>query len=666
MMRSISSLFARRDAGSGAVESVQQGRSRPAPPDAAAPGCLPGYLRLRRARTPVSAAPRNTTASSAAPGQPSSLQLQQWRAWSKVQRRAGTGADCDEVIRRMKAYLDRGHSLPDTLDLSGLRLTNLPPNMPATVFRLNLSSNAFTELPANLPPRVQVMNLDFNRITHLSGSLPPELAQLSANNNLLQQIPESLPRSISLLKLNHNEIEYLPASLPTRLAVLQVRNNRLRELPQNLPRRLKSLTADDNHIECLPETLPDSLQTLRVKRNAIRALPQRWPAELRFLRATDNRIEALPVSLFQSLPQHCSAHLRANRLPASEQARVHAQVAALLVSGVRVPSVELAEPVVLGNYEARPLIIAAAGWHTVEHAQALPAWAGFQDEPGAQAFAAFLDGLGKTNNVFNPGFRSTIATWLGRLAAEPELRATSFNEAIGATESCVDRIGLTLNAMKKLEIEHDVKHGRYDRDLPQLVGLARATFRLDALAAIATQLAQADPDADEISIFLGLQVELRRTLVLPIDAQRITFLGLANLESKHMKQAEIQVQQAENEGFPAFLAGWAPWRSAIERLDPASGEAASEAMSAALEGPFEAALTARLAPAGLEHDDDARRNAGRGVMDQIVGDIHHAQTVAFLDERNLSSLLHSPWQTGTTAVRPADLAATLRDNRSAP
>ena len=646
MIRSISNLFARRDADAAerrAAGPVERGGNRSAPPDAAAAGCLPDCLRLRRARPAGSPANLPSTSASAAPERPSSVQLRQWRAWANVQRHAGTGADCAGAIRRMEAYLAGPSASRRTLDLSGLRLTNLPPNMPATVSRLKLSRNAFTALPANLPPGVQDLVLDWNLIRNLSGPLPSGLTRLSANSNRLRRIPDTLPQSITRLLLNHNEIERLPESLPERLEMLQVRSNRLRELLEDFPQGMTFLDADDNLIERIPETLPDSLQTLRLNHNALQALPQRWPAGLRFLRADDNHIEALPETLFQSLPRRCNVHLRANRLPAGEQARIHAQIATLMVAGVRVPAVELAPPVVLGNFEARPLIVAAAAWHTVEHAPALPAWAGFQDEYGAQAFAGFLGGLATPRNLATPGFREKISAWLVRLAAEPELRAASFSEAIGATETCVDRIGLTLNAMKKLEIEHDVRHGRYDRDLPQLVELARGTFCLDVLQEIATRLARDDPRADEISIFLCLQTELRRTLALPIDVERIRFLELANLEPKHMKHAALEVQRRENADFPAFLAGWTPWLSVIERLDPAFSESATEALIEALGAPFEAALAAQLAPDGLEHDDDARRIAGPGVMAQITADIRRAQTVAFLEQRKQSALLASRW-----------------------
>ena len=214
----------------------------------------------------------------------------------------------------------------------------------------------------------------------------------------------------------------------------------------------------------------------------------------------------------------------------------------------------------------------------------------------------------------------------------------------------MDRVGLTLNAMKKLEIKHDVEQGQYDADLPQLVELSRATFRLKALETIAATLANDNPAADEISIFLGLQVELRVALKLPTDAAAMTFLRLGQLQPKHLAEAKREVQKMENEAFPAFLAAWAPWQSVIERLDPASHAAAADALVETLGTPFDTALSKALAPDNLQHDEDAKRIAGPAVMTRLAQEIYLAQTVAFLADRKQSTLLDPPWSGATDAV----------------
>lgn len=653
MFSSISNLLTRRETGpldtgrrDAATVPVDTAPARASlPQDAAAPGCLPGYMRLRRARRPVSAADGEGAAPS--PGwQPA----RHWRTWAQAER--ASGARCAVAIQRIQAFLDRVAIGADTLDLSGLGLTSLPPHMPATVIHLSLSNNGFSALPPNLPPLLKSLELDHNRLEALSGPFPESLQRLDLSHNRLQSVSDDLPASLTRLNLDHNRIETLPASLPASLQVLQASGNLLRRLPATLPPALIGLDVNANRLDTLPEHWPDSLQVLRADENAICQLPTRWPRGLLDLKARHNRIAELPMNFFRALPHRCDADLRGNLLPPGEQAKVHADCAMRIIHGVHVPTIIVEEPVFLGTVEARPLIVAAAEWYAERTAQvpqaalrlaSLQSWASFQDERGAQAFAAFLDGLIQTRNVGVGGFVDKVHTWLGRLAADAALRAASFNEAIGATETCVDRVGLTFNAMKQLEIEHDVKEGRYDADLPQLVWLARATFRLKTLEQIAAELAQDNPAADEISIFLGLQVKLRSPLNLPIEAAKMTFFRLAELEPKHISIAERDVKRAESQRFPAFLAGWAPWQSAIERLDPALHEAAADALSKALETTFETALDARLAPDGLQRDDDARRIAGPAVMAQIAQQIRLSQTERFLAARTQSALLQYPW-----------------------
>ena len=140
-----------------------------------------------------------------------------------------------------------------------------------------------------------------------------------------------------------------------------------------------------------------------------------------------------------------------------------------------------------------------------------------------------------------------------------------------------------------------------------------------------------------------MQVRLREALALPTDAAEMTFYHLAEFAPEQLQKASHEVKTAEAEAFPAFLAGWAPWRSVIERLAPASHQAAQAALAEALGDPFEAALTARLTPDKLQDDADSRRIAGPAVMAALAQDIHMAQTRAFLGAEKMSALLASPW-----------------------
>ena len=272
---------------------------------------------------------------------------------------------------------------------------------PAKVLHLNVSNNALTELPYLL----QKIILDHNKLKELSGPLPRFLNQLSATHNQIRQVASNPPASITKLRLNYNELGTLPALLPADLDLLHVHHNLLRRLPNTFPPRLIRLNADHNHLEQIPETLPKSVLILQIRHNAIHTLPRRWPIALRRLAARNNRIDALPGNFLRVLSQYCIAGFSANRIPASERARIHAQMAQLMVQGVSMPSIIFSKPVSLCHFQVRPLILAVAAWHTLEDPGVVPACGGFQEEPGAQAFAGFLDGLLQTKNVDCSGFR---------------------------------------------------------------------------------------------------------------------------------------------------------------------------------------------------------------------------------------------------------------------
>lgn len=73
--------------------------------------------------------------------------IQQWEEWAR-NAEPGVGEVRDIALHRLIDYLER-HS--DCLDFVGLKLTELPANLPAGLRNLNVSNNQLTYLPEVLP-----------------------------------------------------------------------------------------------------------------------------------------------------------------------------------------------------------------------------------------------------------------------------------------------------------------------------------------------------------------------------------------------------------------------------------------------------------------------------------------------------------------------------------
>lgn len=128
----------------------------------------------------------------------------------------------------------------EVLNLSGNRLTRLPPNL-GRLHRLKIvfcSDNAFTHLPEVLGdcPALQVVGFKANRIAHVPASaLPPALRWLVLTDNAITQLPAALGERPALQKLMlaGNQLQSLPPSLAgaQRLELVRLAANHLSDVP---------------------------------------------------------------------------------------------------------------------------------------------------------------------------------------------------------------------------------------------------------------------------------------------------------------------------------------------------------------------------------------------------------------------------------------------------
>ena len=291
------------------------------------------------------------------------------------------------------------------------------------------------------------------------------------------------------------------------------------------------------------------------------------------------------------------------------------------------------------------LSFAIRAWHAELAPEVVATWDAFQRETGAAAFALFLTRLRGNVNYPSADFKKKIVEWLGQLAQDTGLRAATFDEAINASNACEDRISVTLNAMRVVQITHEVTTGKYDRNLRQLVGLARGIFRLEKLDAAARQFVAANPSAahEDVEVVLGLQVMLRDKLDLPIDIFAMRFFTCSQLDAADLRATEQKVKRAENAEFPAFLTAWKPWQTVLARIDPSGYEAMEDAHIAAIETDFNDRLAALYAAETAANVPSEVRSTGADLNRVMGHEYRHPLTVAVLKKNAMATLIEPRW-----------------------
>ncbi len=158
----------------------------------------------------------------------------------------------------------------EVLNLSGNRLTDLPPDM-GRLKKLKIvfgSNNLFEHLPESLGAceALEVVGFKATRIRHVSAAaLPPALRWLILTDNAIEQLPDALGERPALQKLMlaGNRLSHLPEGLTHagRLELLRLSANRFEALPDWLTRlpRLAWLALSGNPLGwqlAQPEPLP--------------------------------------------------------------------------------------------------------------------------------------------------------------------------------------------------------------------------------------------------------------------------------------------------------------------------------------------------------------------------------------------------------------------------
>ncbi|MGP3591896.1 NEL-type E3 ubiquitin ligase domain-containing protein [Vagococcus sp. WN89Y] len=510
-----------------------------------------------------------------------------------------------------------------TLDLSRLNLSSLPEVLPDHIEVLNAYENELAVLPANLPATLSSLSISDNNLIELPGTLPENLTWLSVSCNLLASLPERMPEGLMNMNLY---------------------NNFLQALPDNLPSTLTRLDLNDNQLICLPDNLPASLRDLRVADNMLMYLPEQLPCALQYLDVRDNLLATFPPSIMDLPPQ---AHVNAEGNPLSERT-LRELFSIANDRHYRGPQILFSLAVDRQRPAARSLCEAVADWLPPEQ------WSAFENETNAQAFCLFLDRLAQTKNTQeNPAFREYVATWLRKLVTDEILREETFALAQESTSSCEDRVTLAFNAMQQVALVREVENGAWDSKLTALITTGREMFRLEQIEHIAREKVKSLRFVDEIEVYLAYQTALRRELQLSSVAELMRFCDHSGVTQQDINYALAEVRNKENGEFAGWLPGWAPWKSALQRLYPELIARLQNRHEAAFCQLFPRRLEEELTAAGVSTIPDAEAFVGKTIWDQMI----HDQNIAITREVMLHRYLSEEWTPVSALDAVRELAA---------
>jgi hypothetical protein len=513
------------------------------------------------------------------------------------------------------------------LEIASNGIESLPDELPTTLIKLDVGNNELRTITAALPPLVE-LNVRANHLKWLPrlplslekldasdndlsrlDDLPDGLTELHVNGNRLEQIPP-LPATLRVLKIHDNPLENLPA-LPAGLSELNASNIGLTLLNHRLPRELRICDISLNNFMNFP-SIPDAVMTLIVSESNLHSLPplpdgllhldasrnrltqvQNLPASLQVINFSRNGLQTLPSDLF-SYGRDCQVNLQSN--PFNEFALDRLISISLMNEGEleRLPTItyDLPNRAMLRGH--------VAAWYpdTPTRQRAMEHWHDVPDDDSFGAFGNFLEQLRETAQFSNQGLRTDIVKWLDRLATNRELRDATMALSVEALGSCNDRITLSLNRMKMLDLAAQINAGDYDDRLPDMMGLARSWFRLERLEVFARRKIEEQTAAyeewraraaagtsappgyrrpDDVEVYLALQVRLRQRLGLFIDDAGMLFEQIANLSSEDYSDAERYVLASEQDDFVRYLTlQWSPWTELLKRLNPDGYEAAED------------------------------------------------------------------------------------------
>lgn len=276
-------LFKRAAETSTAPAPKTPGTTRGSNLPAAQPGTDPRSASPMRAPE-TSAAPETQQTTSGLPlpaSQPgteksSTKYFAEWDAWAQA---GDLHEQRNKAVQLMKTWVENDRPDAD-LDLSGLKLKELPEHPPAGVRTFRAMNNMLTKLPDwSGESSIKSYSVARNLLTSVKG-VPGNVETLIIESNLLRNL-DGVPHNVTHLYADMNQLE---GELPPMPSVqhLSIANNNVKKLPE-MP-ALLGLTASNNKLTDLP-SMP-LVKMLSVNKNQLQELS--LPPTVTFVSATDN------------------------------------------------------------------------------------------------------------------------------------------------------------------------------------------------------------------------------------------------------------------------------------------------------------------------------------------------------------------------------------------
>ena len=526
----------------------------------------------------------------------------------KVNRWVSEGEEGENRLEAKNEILRCLNTQDSELKLLDLGLKTLPDMFSNKIFVENLkilrvNGNLLKTLPESIGRLSALKSLVAcdNQLETLPESIDglTALTHLIAGRNLLKTLPESIGRLSTLqsLTLDKNKLEALPTSIGNLIALkyLGASNNKLETLPESLSNliALEKLDLSENKLTTLPENLGNliALENLDVPYNKLTRLPENLGnlTALKRLVANANTLTRLPESI---------GRLMALETLSIEHNRTLTGIPNELLNLSRRCYVELSgcglSQTVL---DAIQIAVGAEGYHgprithsileqrrrmemsLSESLQDLSKITGraltlkdLPNLPNSNELKIWLGRLCeisdyKTGADKKKGLANNVQDYLQKANEDPEFREVFYSVIQGASETCGDRVALSL---MHLGIAHDLS--RVDiKDTQKLAKfLIRGIFVMRLLEDVSRTKVASLRFVDEIEVFLGYPVMLKERLKLPINVDQMLYARCSNITSQDLDAAEhfVNEQLSHEEVLCDFLSKQDKWKEALSLKYP--------------------------------------------------------------------------------------------------
>ncbi|MBS0653326.1 MAG: hypothetical protein JSR39_07345 [Verrucomicrobia bacterium] len=452
------------------------------------------------------------------------------------------------------------------LNLDELGLKSLPDifEKKPFIFRLKilfLTSNCLTSFPEQF---LQLQNLkDLRMFNNQLTSIPEQIGQLQKleylglGGNQLASLPEQVCQlhKLTRLFLSDNPLTSVPAQIGQlqNLVYLDIENNQLNYVPEEVAQlqKLIRLSLTSNHLTSIPAQLSQmrSLDSLLLNENPT--------------------LQGLPNQLLD-LNQDCLVDISGTGLSENVRANLEQACNEPGYQGPRIVfSMEQMEQHHDGELKKLPNLIAELFSILEEEPKEFPELNSL-DKPEKRSIRSWLSRLSDTADYkrkgdFQKAFVKQIVGYLQQANDDPQFRQVFLNIIADATETCGDRVALSilhLGIASRIRLITDIHELR-----KFLIGTVWPVHMLEEIARKKTETLRF---YDEIEVYLGYPIMLRERLGLEIAVQDMLYFRCSALEQKDLDQAAEFVMQQQNDEHAvcSYLASREDWINALKAQYP--------------------------------------------------------------------------------------------------